>query len=245
MGITRTWNGHTIDLRMQLARKYLWLATETIAKVDSVEVGRSGGFSWKEKINAQFVSDGRPHVLSLEQFPDALAMLDGSVRYNLRIDGELISHGRLGLQLTEPAGDDRSGGKAESLRVPNRWHPVTTFQVTLLGGVVGGLLLAAPLGMVAFAWLTDISGVVSVLAYPAGVAVGVAVVQRGLGQPAAILISVWAVLIGALASLCIVIALPPLAEQENLPGLVSIADPPPILAALSAGLYTWMRRRVA
>ena len=38
------WEGHNIQINCLPALKYLWMATETIVRVDDIEIGRAGGF---------------------------------------------------------------------------------------------------------------------------------------------------------------------------------------------------------
>ena len=93
MEVEFQWEGHNISINSQPALKYLWLATETVVKVDGVEIGRSGGFRITEKIIAKFPHNSNPSELVLEMKADLITLV--SIPYKLEIDGSIISQGRL------------------------------------------------------------------------------------------------------------------------------------------------------
>ena len=87
------WEGHSISINSQPALKYLWFATETVVKVDGVEIGRSGGFRFTEKLIGQFPHNNNSSELALEMKADLITLV--SIPYKLEIDGSIISQGRL------------------------------------------------------------------------------------------------------------------------------------------------------
>jgi len=87
------WEGHNIQINCMPALKYLWMATETIVRVDDVEIGRAGGFRFTDKISGNFNNHGHPSELVLEMKVDIITL--ASVPYTLTINGNLISQGRL------------------------------------------------------------------------------------------------------------------------------------------------------
>lgn len=93
MGTEFQWEGHSIQINSQPMLKYLWMATETVVKVDGVEIGRVGGFRFTEKINGTFINNDRPRELILEMKVDLITLI--SIPYKLQIDGNVISQGRL------------------------------------------------------------------------------------------------------------------------------------------------------
>ena len=87
------WEGHNISIRSQPEIKYLWLATETVVMVDDVEIGRSGGFRFNENFVEKFPHNNSFSELALEIKVDLITLV--SVPYILKIDGDVISQGRL------------------------------------------------------------------------------------------------------------------------------------------------------
>ncbi len=87
------WEGHDIQIISQPIPKYLWMATETVAKVDGKEIGRGGGFGFTDKIRGKFGNNNPPHELALELKMDLVTLV--SVPYKLQIDQNVISEGRL------------------------------------------------------------------------------------------------------------------------------------------------------
>ncbi len=87
------WEGHKILINCRLSPKYLWLATESIVKVDDIEIARGGGFLRTDKLKGTFLHNNHLCELYLEAKSDSRSILDGP--YKLYIDGNLISEGRL------------------------------------------------------------------------------------------------------------------------------------------------------
>jgi hypothetical protein len=87
------WEGHNIQIVCQPMPKYLWMATETVAKVDDREVCRGGGFGFTDKIRGKFGNNDLSHELALELKMDVVTLV--SVPYKLQIDENVISEGRL------------------------------------------------------------------------------------------------------------------------------------------------------
>jgi len=73
--------------------RYLWLATETVVKIDGGEIGRSGGFRFTEKLIGKFPHNNGLSELALEMKVDLITLV--SIPYTLEIDGNIISQGRL------------------------------------------------------------------------------------------------------------------------------------------------------
>jgi hypothetical protein len=93
MSTTFQWEGHNIHIHTQPAPKYLWLATETVVKVDGEEIGHSGGFGFTETLTGTFPHKDHSSELVLEMKVDLITLV--SIPYKLEIDGEIISQGRL------------------------------------------------------------------------------------------------------------------------------------------------------
>jgi hypothetical protein len=89
------WEEHRIAISLYLSRKYLWLATETVVRVDDVEVGRTGGFKNHEKVKGTFIHNDKHVELFLESKIDSGSFWKGSLPYTLIIDRNLIAQGRL------------------------------------------------------------------------------------------------------------------------------------------------------
>lgn len=87
------WEGHSIIIHTQPSSKYLWMATETVARVDGIEIGRSGGFGFTETLIGTFPHGDRSSELALELKVDLITF--ASIPYKLAVDGEVISQGRL------------------------------------------------------------------------------------------------------------------------------------------------------
>ncbi len=87
------WEGHNISIRSQPAIKYLWLAAETVVMIDGVEIARSGGFRFNEKLVEKFPHNNSSSELALEIKVDLITLV--SVPYKLEIDDNVISQGRL------------------------------------------------------------------------------------------------------------------------------------------------------
>lgn len=90
------WEDHSILVQTQPALKYLWLATETVVSVDGVEIGRSGGFRFTERLVGNFPHGHHSSELVLEMKSDFVTLV--SIPYTLMIDGGPISKGRLEIE---------------------------------------------------------------------------------------------------------------------------------------------------
>lgn len=93
MGTEFQWKGHNILIQSQPSLKYLWLATETVVKVDGVEIGHSGGFGLNEKIIGNFLNNNHSSELIFEMKTDLFTLV--SIPYKLQINRRIISQGRL------------------------------------------------------------------------------------------------------------------------------------------------------
>jgi hypothetical protein len=87
------WQGHNIQINTRPSPKYLWLATETVVKVDGEEIGHSGGFGFTETLIGTFPDNDHSSELALEMKVDLITL--ASIPYKLVVDGEIISQGRL------------------------------------------------------------------------------------------------------------------------------------------------------
>lgn len=87
------WEGYKVSIRSRPAFKYLWMATETVALVEGVEVGHTGGFGFTENLTGTFPHGDRSSRLTLEIKADLITLV--SVPYELAIDGSRVSQGRL------------------------------------------------------------------------------------------------------------------------------------------------------
>ena len=96
MGTVFQWKGHNILIQSQPSLKYLWLATETVVKVDGVEIGHSGGFGFTEKIIGNFLNNNHSSELIFEMKMDLITLV--SIPYKLQINRRVISQGRLKIE---------------------------------------------------------------------------------------------------------------------------------------------------
>jgi len=87
------WEGHQIEIVCRLSGKYLLLATENIVKVDGSEVARSGGFSFTDLAIGSFQHNN--DRVQIELSTGAAAF---TTKYVLRVNGIIISQGRLGIE---------------------------------------------------------------------------------------------------------------------------------------------------
>lgn len=93
------WEGHNIEIYSQPSLKYLWIAAETVVKVDEIEVGRSkgfgrsGGWGGYEKVDGNFIHNGVPTKFVLEIKVDLITLV--SVPYKFYVEDVVISQGRL------------------------------------------------------------------------------------------------------------------------------------------------------
>jgi hypothetical protein len=87
------WEGHNISIRSEPALKYLWSATETVVMVDGVELGRTGGFRFNEKLTGRFPHQNASSEFALDIKVDLITLV--SVPYQLEVDGKIVSQGRL------------------------------------------------------------------------------------------------------------------------------------------------------
>jgi hypothetical protein len=93
MGQEFYWEGHHIVIHSEPALKYLWAATETVVKVDDVEIGRAGGFRFTERLGGNFPHKNNSSKLALEMKTDLITL--ASIPFKLEIDGNIIAQGRL------------------------------------------------------------------------------------------------------------------------------------------------------
>lgn len=93
MSMEFRWKGHTLFVQCQPSPKYLWLATETILKVDGAEIGRSGGFARTEQIKGKIQTKTHSSELAFETKMDWKTL--ASIPYKLHINKKIVSEGRL------------------------------------------------------------------------------------------------------------------------------------------------------
>ena len=93
MAMTVEWQGHKIDFTSSISPKYLMLAGESALKVDNREVGRTGGFHFRERTGGNFLHENKPVAIELE-----LRGGFSKINYTLRVAGEPVSRGKLNLQ---------------------------------------------------------------------------------------------------------------------------------------------------
>ncbi len=87
------WESHNIKIDSQPGLKYLWMATETVVKVDDVEISRVGGFRFTDRITGKFIHNDHACEFVLAMKVDLITLV--SVPYEFQIDGNIISQGRL------------------------------------------------------------------------------------------------------------------------------------------------------
>ena len=85
------WNGHAIEFVPVLSHKRLWLATLNELLFDGKLVAKSGGLCFSSEARATVEHEGRPVLLQVRSNSTFRSFIN--LRYQLQIDGQVISSG--------------------------------------------------------------------------------------------------------------------------------------------------------
>jgi len=95
MSTTIDWEGHRIEITRRHSSRYFFFAGETILKVDGDEIAHSGGFHLTELATGSFQHDSEKSQIQVKTHG---SLFPFSVKYVLRVNGTVVSQGKIGIE---------------------------------------------------------------------------------------------------------------------------------------------------